>query len=464
MNTKFFAFIFAVLFSIIPLEAFVSAASLIRLGDAELNEETPYLQNGTAVNYCDLGVDGCSAYLETINPNSINLHLSQYEGAEIEIMGIDNVNVEIKDEARIFSRTDTGIKTDANLLSFTANDPRTTTSLYINTSTNSNTAIGIWNTKGSIDLGSRLWYAMDILSGVPRNVQTTDNVTGITTRLDQRISMALDTQIDIINDTGNYSIYTGRMDTRNESALGGSCSIDTILRATHKTTNGVGNGIYQNDFGGPSLETSIVNIPKTEYTSFKGWQYTILPLFHETVEANYDNNLEYGEDMLYASDRIKNSLGEGDSAEYYFDLEKSGLVVVDDIATGTYHEPTSENVEAENYALKIDVNLWSWDWYAFGPVQHRNAKIKLNGETIDGGRLYYVNFTESYILAPVNLNGALTGTSVVQVTDFTPIIDPAQRDETDDASTEPDSETESESTAQTETTVVLPKAPNTGRK
>lgn len=462
MKPKLFASIFTLLFSIIPLETFVSAASLVRLGDAELNENTPYLQNGMSVSYCDLGVDGCSAYLETINPDSINLQLAYYEGDEIEIVGVNHVNVEIKDEARIFSRTDVGIKTDADLLSFTATNPRAMTSLYINTSTNTNTAIGIWNTKGSIDLGSRLWYTMDISSGVPSNIQTTDNVTGITTRSDQRISMALDAQVDIFNETGNYSIYTGRIDTRNESAMGGSCSMDVILRATHKTTDGAGNGIYQNDFDGPSLETSIVNIPKTEYTSFKGWQYTILPLFHETVEANYDNSLEYGEDTFYASDRIKNSLGEGESAEYYFDLEKSGLVMVDDIATGAYHEPTSENIESENYALKIDVNLWSWEWYAFGPIQHRNTKIKLNGEVTDGGRLYYVNFIESYILAPIVVNGTPDETSVMQNT----VIGLAQGDEIGDASTDADLETELESDSATraETTTVLPKAPNTGRK
>lgn len=42
-----------------------------------------------SVSYCDLGVDGCSAYLETINPDPISLHLAYYEGDEIDDVSTD---------------------------------------------------------------------------------------------------------------------------------------------------------------------------------------------------------------------------------------------------------------------------------------------------------------------------------------------------------------------------------------
>ena len=483
MKNTFFSFIFAVLFSIIPLEVFVSAASFVRLGDAYLDENNPYLENGVPVSYCDLGVNGCDAYLETTGLNAVNLHLNYYDGDEIEIEGIDNVNIEVKDQAWIHARGEVGIKTDANLLSFTPTDPNTSTTLSVSVGDyTNNSAVGILNTRGSIDLGSRMWYSISLYSAHPYDVESTNDVTGIVTRSDQNISMALDAHIDIYNPTGDYGIYTGHIYSRDESISGSACSHETIMRIINKT-NLTQQAIYQNDFNGPSLTTEIVNIPKTLYTSILGWEYRITPLFDQSIAVNFDDELEYGENASTANDRIINSADIEYNPSDYSDNKvlqgyspmyglgiwgSSSLVALDDDALSGYHDISDDTISNENYALKLAIDLWETEWFAFGEIQSPKIRFMINHEEVEA-QLHYVNAGQVYLLLPLTVKNAPVLGTANSITNNDDEQDSTDNG-TDTTGTEDDSDDNIVAGVTTPLTayvfpkITLPKAPNTGRK
>ncbi|MBP5314432.1 MAG: hypothetical protein J6Y87_01025 [Muribaculaceae bacterium] len=448
MKRQVFSYLFALLFSILPLETVVGATGTekkISIGG------TDYTDSGTCLNNACVDFDDDSA----------TITLNNYNGGSILVEGYDTVDIVLRNSSYITTSGEYGIKTDAKNLNFPFRNSYGSLGIAIDSSTDR--ANGIWLTDGSLTVDKWQSFNMNIRANVPESTVTADKVTGITTPLNREVIVSAASCIYIWNYNGNYGIYTGKYTADAQEVDGQYVGFNMFGVIRHKITDGVGDAFYYNDFEGAEIPADPkVDAPREVVTfTHNKWstsgEFKFTPIF-SGVSANFDTELTSGEDIQSANERIRGSIVKEEDYSFLsqfdrydpfpFEINTSNarLVVADDFEDGTYHEiddsETSSVQPDEKYALYIPFYLWETEWSAFSKVKGQNYALLNREETND---VFFINSGRAYVLAPLNLDG--------QMTDYVAPVSLTLMAAVQNSEEEP---------AQPQTASTLPKAPNTG--
>ncbi len=459
MKHSAFSYLFALLFSFLPLETLAGATETIKkisVGGTE------YTESGTCQNHACVDFDDTTA----------TLTLDHYNGGAILVEGYNTVNIVNLSSATINTTGEYGIKTDAEKLNIIQNSIYGASDMNIVVDSSTGRANGILATNGSIEINENQQFNFDIHSATLHSTITTDEVTAITTSLDKELNVSAATNFYVTNYTGNYGIYTGKITANDKNIDGISTGLNLFGAIYHKITNGTGDAFYYNDFESDTIpdDPKVNVIPRSQVTfkhgrSADSGEFKFLPIVGG-VSANYNAELTSGEDYWSANTRIVDSLYKEEdenilaSYDRYdpFPFEIDGgarLVVVDDLADGAYHEVDASESDTirtgEKYALYIPFCLWDTDWLAFSLVKGHNFALLNREET---NNVFRIDSGYAYALAPLSLDG--------QSINYNPILAAKMALDYDSLASS-EEEAEAETTSNSSPTTMLPKAPNTGR-
>lgn len=438
-----------------------------------LTAATPYLKDSIPVASCNLATDTtCTAFFDLSNYWFPKLHLNNYHGDSLYIRGygLQSVHIVLTGDNQITTSSEYGINVSTNYLYFDNAAPTgENVNLTINVNSPTARANGIINELGNVSIEAKVNTTISVHSALSANVDSTDEVTGITTPINKNVNVQMNSQLSIDNPTGSFGIYTGHFYASQVNIGVENYGYHPYATITHKINAGYGDAFFYNDFEGTTIPTDArIVSTQPEYTFIHDKTDTLgtfrfMPAA-QGFSANFDDTLTEGEDFTTAEARLVASLEKELNPSAYTDLAchyaadglcpynpdlfeidrtRSELVIADDVHTGTYHDNTQSTISADQpYALKIFFTIKDQNKFAFSKLDEI-APVSaglLNGiATADlhlfGPTRVYLSPQEIYVLAPLTVTPTTTPT--------------------------PEPEPEPEPQPETQE-ITIPKAPNTG--
>ncbi|MBR3204144.1 hypothetical protein IKF81_00475 [Candidatus Saccharibacteria bacterium] len=364
----------------------------MQIGETVMTKQKPYYQNGKAVEYCELGKDGCMVYYPNNNDPHKFLYLNNYTGPEFLIHFSSPIVlwVELAGENTINTTKEYGIRVldededPYGVLKFISID-ETKAKLTINVDSETEVANGIRKTNGKVQIDENLDITMNINSKTPQEKKTTNEVTGITIEKDSEIWLNELSNVVINNPTGNYVFYTDLLDIPSDHIVCDDFNTDYIpeyskhcnnyLEATYKITDGFGDVIPENDFE-TSFHSYVDDKFRYDYPNYTAKQvrtertgYFRILLSIQGENASFDDTIKNNEKFETVEQRMKNSLkrdynfrGPDGTIEYAFNNANFDVDVENSYLVNITNPEDKDIIKSDNeYAFIVAVKITDSD-------------------------------------------------------------------------------------------------------
>lgn len=330
----------------------------------ELNKEKMYWNGSEPVEFCELGIDGCSVFFNlTEQYLTYRLNLVNYTGPEIYVtnQSYRDIRIFYSGENVINSTSEYGIYNENYPHSMLYLTPATEdSSLTINVNSTTSRANGILLNEGNLEIeGPGGHLEVNVNSTASPDEITGPELTGITIKKNGRLNIHHSNYLTINNPTGNYSVSADRLLLR---TFMGGCYEPIVNNRwndapcyarntfTHKITNGVGDVIEGNDFEilNSPMEKVFVNSDQYSFSHVKSetlGEFRLIPATTGT-SVSVSQEITSGKNFEEEEQKLRESMQKSDKI-----IEE---VCADYGCRTAYIEPNPEDSVLENVSNPSD--------------------------------------------------------------------------------------------------------------